>query len=136
MTDQQLHQVSAARRRGCTLRQAASQVGVHVATLCRWMKADNAFRSQMEKPQPAKDYPTARPLVRWRKDCPKCRARVVVRTGSGRQFWRCGRWPLCEWASWRPRYLRDCPKCGAARYWRHSRKGIVCTACGLRTKPH
>ena len=77
----------------------------------------------------------ARPHVCWRRDCPLCRARVVVRTArGGARFWRCGRWPLCPWASWRPRAPRNCRRCGGPCFWSHSRKSTACGACGMRTK--
>jgi PAS domain S-box-containing protein len=48
---------------------------------------------------------------------------------------RCGRrWPLCPWASWRPRAPRNCPACGGACFWSHSRKSISCGTCGKRTR--
>jgi hypothetical protein len=129
----------AARRNGATLREAAAAGGVHVATLCRWKKRDPAFRDAMERAAFIAWMRLAppwrpRPRVRWRRDCPLCRARVVVRaTRGGVRFWRCGRWPLCQWASWRPRAPRDCKRCGGARYWSQSRKSIGCGSCGTRT---
>lgn len=130
----------AARATGVTLRQAAATAGVHVATVCRWQARDPVLREALA--QAAKDgrqlrkpAPEPRPLVRWRRDCPVCRARVVVRTARGGvRFWRCGRWPRCEWASWRPRAPRDCPRCGGPRFWSHSRRSVGCDGCGLRTK--
>jgi hypothetical protein len=39
--------------------------------------------------------PEPRPRVRWRRDCPLCKARVVVRSAGGKtSFWRCKCW-LC-----------------------------------------
>jgi hypothetical protein len=126
-----------ARSRGYTLRQAADEAGVHVSTVCRWQRREPRLRDALAGAVADgldDDGPEPRPRVRWRKDCPLCRARVVVRTAAGRaRFWRCGRWPLCRWASWRPRAPRDCPRCGAARYWSHSRRSVVCGGCGLRT---
>jgi hypothetical protein len=128
-----------AREAGLTLRDCASAIGIHVATLCRWQAHDRAFRERMIQA----DFSACqrrlsfklgpRPKVRWRRDCPICKARVVVRTTSGMvRFWRCGRWPLCEWASWRPRAPRNCKHCGAPCYWSQSRKSIGCSACGVR----
>jgi hypothetical protein len=122
---------------GCTLPMAAARAGVHVATVCRWQAADPALRELFAKARrQARDRlrptPEQRPHVRWRRDCPLCRAKVVVRTARGRRFWRCGRWPLCEWASWRPRAPRNCRHCGSPRYWSHSRKSIACGGCGVR----
>ena len=133
-----------ARKEGATLREAAARAGVHLATVCRWMRTAADFREDMAEARQALyrrsevelqlDLP-ARKRVRWRTDCPACRAKVVVRCARGRAwFWRCGRWPHCGWASWRPRHPRDCPKCKAARYWSHSRKSIVCGGCGVRTR--
>jgi ribosomal protein S27AE len=129
-----------ARRSGRPLRDACERAGVHVSTACRWQNADPDFALE---PLNAADRAAEewyeirlvsdRPPVRWRRDCPVCRARVVVRTARGRaRFWRCGRWPLCAWASWRPRSLRNCPKCKGPRFWSHSRKSVACGACGMR----
>ena len=124
------------RRAGLTLRQAAAVAEVHVATVCRWQAHDPELRQALaEAAREARLRRTRnkdRPRVRWRRDCPLCRARVVVRSASSTvRFWRCGRWPLCSWASWRPRAPRNCKRCGAACFWSHSRKSIGCSACGL-----
>jgi hypothetical protein len=128
----------AVRRLGGTLREAAAAAGVHVATVCQWQARDPEFREALE--QAREDYlersrpdPT-RPQVERHSRCPRCRARVVVRTAKGgARFWRCGCWPHCPWASWRPRAPRNCPRCARARFWSHSRKSIACEGCGLRT---
>jgi hypothetical protein len=128
-------------RQGLSLRSAAALAGIHVATVCRWQarapdlcgQIAQARREARERRRSAR-RPEQRPHVRWRRDCPLCRAKVVVRTARGRRFWRCGRWPLCAWASWRPRVPRNCRRCGAACFWSHSRKSIACSACGVRTK--
>ncbi len=128
-----------ARGLGLNLRAAAARAGVHVATVCRWQSKDDAFRQALaeagEVGRPRwRSCPESRPHVRWRRDCPLCKARVAVRTAKGKaRFWRCGRWPLCPWASWRPRAPRNCRKCGGVRYWPHSRKSVGCSACGMRT---
>jgi ssDNA-binding Zn-finger/Zn-ribbon topoisomerase 1 len=125
------------RRKGAKLRVAASIAGVHVATVCRWQKRDPALRQALaEAAKEARDERRrqGRPLVPWHSQCPLCQAKVVVRTtGSGRRFWRCGRWPQCEWASWRPRYPRNCKRCGGPCFWSHSRKSSTCRACGLHS---
>jgi hypothetical protein len=125
-----------ARRAGNTLRWSAVLAGVHVATVCRWQARDPALRKALaDAAREAKDRRKAepRPQVRWRRDCPLCKAKVVVRTARGRRFWRCGRWPECPWASWRPRAPRNCRRCGAARFWSHSRLSVGCSGCGVRT---
>jgi hypothetical protein len=123
------------RQRGVSLRLAAAAAGVHVATVCRWQNRDPALRQALrEAAQEGREPEEPRPSVRWRRDCPLCRAKVVVRSARGKvPFWRCGRWPLCPWASWRPREARDCRHCGSPRYWSHSRKSIACGGCGRRT---
>jgi hypothetical protein len=131
-----------AREGGATLRQAAKAAGVHVATVCRWENRDPTFREALREAAcnvriqmalAAK----ARPPVRWRRDCPLCKAKVVVRTANGMaKFWRCGRWPSCSWASWRPRAPRNCGRCDSPCYWSHSRKSIACSGCKMRIMAH
>ncbi|WP_143393157.1 hypothetical protein [Fimbriiglobus ruber] len=78
----------------------------------------------------------ARPQIRRRKDCPTGRAKVVVRkTPAGVAFWRCGRWPLCPWASWRPRHPRNSKTCGGPRFWSHSRKSATCDHYRANKRP-
>jgi hypothetical protein len=131
-----------ARRLGATLREAAAAAGVHVATVCRWQKRDPALKEALERAAREAGFGQARPdplrpFVHWHRYCPLCKARVVVRTArGGRRFWRCGRWPVCGWASWRPRAPRNCRRCGAPCYWSHSRKSTACSACGVRTRRH
>jgi hypothetical protein len=136
-----------AREAGATLRTAAKAAGVHVATLCRWMARDDmlalAFRDAADWAARCKyrQLPLRRPSVPWRTDCPRCGARVVVRTAdppAGFRFWRCSRWPACSFASWRPRAPGDCPGCGGPWFWSHSRQSMGCPACGrrLRTMTH
>jgi hypothetical protein len=112
-----------ARRRGATLRQAATQAGVHVATLCRWQARDPQLRRGLAEAAAgwrdllARARQEQRERVPWHPACPLCRAKVVVRTARGRaRFWRCGRWPDCPWASWRPRAVRNCRRCGGILY--------------------
>jgi hypothetical protein len=98
----------AARRRGATLVEAAAAAGVHVATLCRWQAKDPALQEALDEARdeaPLKGpMPGPKLQVRWHRDCPLCRMRVVVRTARGGiRFWRCRRWPWCSWSSWRPR---------------------------------
>jgi hypothetical protein len=124
------------RRTGATLREAADAAGVHVATVCRWQNRDPALRQKLREAaaEALEGEVEPRPSVSWRRDCPLCQAKVVVRSARGKaRFWRCGRWPACPWASWRPRAPRNCRRCGAPRFWSHSRKSIVCSGCGVRT---
>jgi hypothetical protein len=85
------------RRRGIPLRTAATVAGVHVATVCRWQKRDPSFRAALQKATTEGRHRSvppveSRPHVRWRRDCPLCRAKVVVRSVRGKaRFWRCGR---------------------------------------------
>jgi hypothetical protein len=125
-----------ARRCGLTLREAAEEAVVHVATVCRWQRRDPDLKAALD--QAAREAPSEpaapRPCVRWHRDCPRCKARVMVRTAAGGgRFWRCGRWPSCAWASWRPRAPRNCRLCRAPCYWSHSRRSIACSGCGRRT---
>ena len=130
----------ALRRAGIPLRLAAAALGVHVSTLCRWRNADPVLRYRLDQAEQLFHMcrlaaAPVRPPLRWRRDCPVCRAKMVVRTGGGARYWRCGRWPLCPWRSWRPRHPRNCRACGAARFWSHSRRSVGCGGCGMRTYP-
>ena len=116
--------------------------GVHVATVCRWAAADPRFRAALSRAalagyrllHPARGR---RPPVRVHPDCPDCGAPAVVRTAaSGLRFWRCGTWPACRWASWRPRHPADCPDCDGPRFWSYSRRSVVCPRCRVRTTRH
>lgn len=142
LTAKVLERLVGLRGDGHTLRECAAVAGIHVATLCRWQAGDPAFRERMREArrqaldgrEPARPPVEYRPQVPWRRDCPLCKARVAVRTAAGKaRFWRCGRWPLCPWASWRPRAPRNCARCGAPRYWSHSRCSIECSGCRRRT---
>src|SRR5262245_6119372 len=78
-----------ARKLGGTLRESAAAAGIHVATVCRWMKADPGFRDEMRKARAeyrswlAEFFEPERRRVQWRTDCPECRAKVVVRCAKG-----------------------------------------------------
>ena len=135
-----IERLLAARRAGATLCQAAAAAGVHVATVCRWQARDHTLRKALydanqqgcrqltllPRPRPPSSVP-CHPL------CPACGAVIVVRRAFGfLRFWGCSRWPLCPWASWRPRHPQDCPACGHPRYWSQSRLSIGCPGCGRR----
>jgi hypothetical protein len=128
--------IRGARERGATLRQIAAALGVHVSTLCRWQARSPRLNEVLQTTARAgsQRQQRGRPGVPWHRDCPLCKARVVVRKVKAVPYWRCGRWPLCSWASWRPRHPRNCPRCRSHRFWSHSRRSVVCPSCGLRTK--
>ena len=127
-----------ARRAGLTLREAAAKAGVHVATVCRWQAQDSKFWEALhDAEQEARRFvyslrPRRRPRVGWRHDCPKCGALLEVRTAHTLRFWRCSRWPVCPFASWRPPVLLDCPLCEGPLFWSHSRKSVGCDRCKVR----
>jgi hypothetical protein len=132
-----------AREDGSSLRQAAAAAGVHVATVCRWQNRSPALLDELraaERIAWSRKHslrPHVRPRVPWRTDCPTCGAAIEVRRafgGHGFAFWRCSCWPDCPFASWRPRAPQDCPECGAARFWSHSRLSIGCPACFARVR--
>jgi hypothetical protein len=134
--------VLTARMNGATLREAARAGGIHVATLCRWRARDPILAHDLHtavrlaRRMKAARRPRRRPSVKWHPDCPVCCAPVGVRLagGVGFAFWLCSRWPDCPFASWRPRAREDCPGCGSAWFWAHSRKSIGCPGCGLRLR--
>jgi hypothetical protein len=134
-----------AREGGATLRQAAAAAGVHVATVCRWqlrcppLARALEFAAYFARRLRWARKPRYRPRVSWHRGCPLCGAAAEVRNAwgwPGPAFWRCGRWPGCPWASWRPRFPEDCPGCGGPRYWSHSRKSVSCPRCRVRTTLH
>jgi ssDNA-binding Zn-finger/Zn-ribbon topoisomerase 1 len=77
-----------------------------------------------------------RPQVLWSRTCPKCRQpdSVCVRSALGKlRFWYCTG-QACGWACWRPPVGADCPRCGAALLWAHSRNSVGCDGCGFRLR--
>jgi hypothetical protein len=140
-----------ARKAGHTLSESAAAAGVHVATVCRWQARNRALRKAQARNRAlrkalldasASGYrlrhpfpPRSRPRVIYHPFCPECGAAVEVRRAGGWPalvFWRCSRWPVCGWASWRPRHLVDCRKCRGPRYWSYSRQSVGCPRCGTR----
>src|SRR5690348_6466989 len=90
--EDRLEKAFLAREGGATLRGAAAAAGVHVATLCRWGLREPWIRDALAD---CLDYAKRkryldwlrqgrrqRPRVPWRKDCPACGSRVVVRTAE------------------------------------------------------
>src|SRR6516225_2020327 len=121
--EQRLEEAFCAREEGATLRESAAAAGVHVATLCRWQNRESWIKEALRDAENfarRRRYallPRRRPRVPWRRDCPLCGRPVVVRTGSRYRFWRCSFWPICPFASWRPRAPWDCPECAGPRFW-------------------
>ncbi len=120
-------------QRGCSQYEAVREVGVHPATLYRWMNRYPAFGADVREATLRRDRMKRhllgrnvyRPSVPWRKDCPECGSDLEVRTAVFR-FWRCERWPHCGFASWRPPAPWNCLLCGEATFWSHSRKSVSC----------
>ena len=143
-TPETVHKLVALVGSGMTLSRAAAAVGVHVATVCRWQAADPRLRGKLREADRA--FRVAcyaarlrrRPRVPWHPFCPACGSRAEVRRAwtDCFAFWRCSRWPWCDWASWRPRYLFDCPACRGPRYWSFSRKTVGCPRCQTRITTH
>jgi hypothetical protein len=132
----------AAREAGATLRRAAAAAGVHVATVCRWalrspdlaaaLQAASHAARLAARQAAARPEPGAKPLfVPWHPACPCCGGSPVVlfHTASGRLYYWGHR---CGWRSWRPRHPEDCPDCGGARFWAHSRRSVSCPSCQRR----
>lgn len=141
---------------------ACEAAGVHVATVCRWRHTDPEFGAAVRAEQtrlPVLTLPPPRPvlpplslsvydMLRWGRekptvpvhpDCPACGATAeVVKCGYTHErnvpvpFWRCTRWPRCQWASWRPRHPLGCTVCNGPRFWADSRKSVHCPRCDLR----
>lgn len=129
--------------RGYTVDDAARESGVHPATLYRWTNKYPAFevdvRGAILRRDRLKYYLLGRglprPRVRWDRECPECGFEIEVRTAGGIggfKFYRCSRWPRCAFASWRPRTPWDCPLCGEATFWSHSRKSFACESYWCR----
>src|SRR5262245_11523688 len=123
---------------GQSLRKAAAAAGVHQATVYRWGSVSKLFADVLRAARAdgrnwvwAQQWHCRRPRVSFSRDCPRCGCKVVIykRFGPGGTFWRCSKWPACLFASWRPRAQGDCPACGGARFWSHSRKSIACEEC-------
>src|SRR4051812_5905598 len=145
--------VVAGRRAGQTLAAAAAGAGLHVATACRWQRADAAFAAALKSAEaaaaadryaakaaaevePARDPfggVRRRPRVEVHRDCPACGRQSEVRKAwVGATFWRCTAWPRCKWASWRPRSPWACRRCGGPTLWSHRRISVLCIKCGDR----
>jgi hypothetical protein len=131
--------IIAFRRAGASLVVASTAAGVHVATVCRWMKADPTFADgqRSAEREAARERFASRhrrnPYVAIHPCCPECGALAETRRGVySFSFWRCRRWPRCLWSSWRPRCPADCPTCKCPMFWSFSRKSVSCPRCKSR----
>lgn len=148
--------VLASHRAGLTLARASAAAGVHVATVCRWQVADPKFAGALRTarldaareryaaraaerpprlPRRGPDVRLRKPVVPIHLCCPACGSLSETRRvafGPPVTFWRCSRWPLCPWASWRPRCPVDCPDCRGPLFWSGSRLSVSCPRCRTR----
>ena len=65
--------------------------------------------------------------------CPKCGARVVMKTGRNRTvFYSCERYPDCDFSSWDMPTAELCPNCGKMLFRKKGKSLLVCheTECG------
>jgi DNA topoisomerase-1 len=70
--------------------------------------------------------------------CPKCGEELVLRrTKSGRSFFGCKRYPLCDFSTWYEPVKEKCPNCGGLMVRRKSkqREFVACSdkECGHKT---
>jgi lambda repressor-like predicted transcriptional regulator len=140
---EQILRAFALRKTGLTLRQIAAEIGVHVATLCRWQIAWPVFRELLAGANEIarERYYEQRHADRKRRPrvpvhplCPRCGSPSEVRSAflGLFKFWRCHRWPYCVWQSWLPRHPEDCLLCGGPRYWSTRRQTVSCRRCRRR----
>lgn len=123
---------------GRSIDQAADGLGVHRATVYRWIGQSRglqeAYRVGYELARQSRYRPPSRrPSVPSSALCPLCDGRLEVSAAYGGwlRFWRCEHRLACGFMSWRPVALGRCG-CGGYRLWSHSRKSIVCVGCGTR----
>ena len=65
--------------------------------------------------------------------CPKCDAKLVVKTGRNRTvFYSCERYPDCDFSSWDMPTNEKCPQCGRMLFRKKGKPMLVChdTSCG------
>ncbi|MBE6580627.1 MAG: type I DNA topoisomerase [Ruminococcaceae bacterium] len=67
--------------------------------------------------------------------CPKCGARVLIKTGRNKTvFYSCERYPDCDFSSWDMPTAESCPDCGKLLFRKKGKALLVChdKACGYR----
>ena len=65
--------------------------------------------------------------------CPKCSAKLVVKTGRNRTvFYSCERFPDCDFSSWDMPTNEKCPQCGQMLFRKKGKPMLVChdASCG------
>ena len=65
--------------------------------------------------------------------CPKCRAKLVMKTGRNKTvFYSCERYPACDFSSWDMPTTETCPTCGQMLFRKKGKALLVChdKACG------
>ena len=65
--------------------------------------------------------------------CPKCQAKVVMKTGRNKTvFYSCERYPDCDFSSWDMPTNEKCPTCGQMLFRKKGKALLVChdKACG------
>lgn len=146
-------------RAGLALTKASVAAGVHIATVCRWKANDPQFNRSLRAAQAERRTERYAPFIARRLAeeaakrsrnaererarisrvpvhslCPACGSRAqTLRAFHWITFWRCSCWPLCRWASWRPRHPNDCLSCGGPRFWSCSRLSVSCSRCRTRS---
>ncbi|MBO7342186.1 MAG: type I DNA topoisomerase [Clostridia bacterium] len=67
--------------------------------------------------------------------CPKCGAKVLVKTGRNKSvFYSCEKYPSCDFSSWDMPVKENCPDCGKTLFRKKGKALLVChdKACGYR----
>ena len=67
--------------------------------------------------------------------CPKCGAKVLVKTGRNKTvFYSCEKYPECDFSSWDMPVAETCPDCGKILFRKKGKPVLVChdKACGYR----
>ena len=67
--------------------------------------------------------------------CPKCGAKVLVKTGRNKTvFYSCEKYPECDFSSWDMPTRESCPQCGKLLFRKKGKALLVChdKACGYR----
>lgn len=67
--------------------------------------------------------------------CPKCGAKILVRTGRNKTvFYSCERYPDCDFSSWDMPVAEKCPQCGGPLFRKKGKALLICRnkSCGYR----